>query len=63
MDRKIKSLGSARRHNRGPPFKLTAVKLRLAPAGQLVRSEKIKIAPSRKLTYSAAKVARELLND
>ena len=58
----MKSLGSARRRNGGPPFKLTAVKLRLAPAG-LVRSEKIKIAPSRKLTYSAAKVVRELLSD
>jgi hypothetical protein len=62
VDRKMKSLGSARR-NGGRPFKLPAVKLRLAPAGQLVRSEKIKIAPSRKLTYSAAKVVRELLND
>ena len=60
VDRKMKSLGSARR-NGGRPFKLPAVKLRL-PAGQLVRSEKIKIAPSRKLTYSVAKVV-ELLND
>ena len=61
VDRKMKSLGSARRRNGGPP--LTAAKLRLAPAGQLVRSEKIKIAASRKLTYSPAKAVKELLND
>jgi DNA-binding protein HU-beta len=63
VDRKLKSLASARRRNGGRPFKLTAAKLRLAPAGQPVRSEKIKIAASRKLTYSPAKAVKALLND
>jgi nucleoid DNA-binding protein len=42
---------------------MTAAKLRLAQASQPVRAEKIKIAASRKLTYSPAKAVKELLND
>ena len=49
--------------NGGRPFKMKAAKLRLAQASQPVRGEKIKIAASRKLTYSPAKAVKELLND
>ena len=63
VDSMLKSLASARGRNGGRPFKMTAAKLRLAQASQPVRGEKIKIAASRKLTYSPAKAVKEELND
>jgi hypothetical protein len=42
---------------------MTAAKLRLPQASQLLRGEKIKVDASRKLTYAPAGAVKALLND